>query len=196
MREPAVPIAVAGMLDEAGFGSHEAALMARARRDTAAFAELYRMHHAVIATYIHRRVGDEHVTDDLVSETFINALRYLGTFRSRGLPFRAWLYRIASNRVNRWARRERSHAFRELDETLPAPDGAGLDEKLARERARAALLTLPPKFQAVLSLHYLEGLPVEDVATALGLRVGTVKSRLSRGRDQLRARLQTRRSML
>lgn len=57
------------------------------------------------------------------------------------------------------------------------------------ERARLALMALPPKYQTVLSLHYLEGLSLQDIAVAVGCRLGTVKSRLSRGRDAMRERL-------
>jgi RNA polymerase sigma-70 factor, ECF subfamily len=70
----------------------------------------------------------------------------------------------------------------------PSTDG-GFDQEFARR----ALLTLPPKFQTVLSLHYLEGLDLKAVATVLGCRVGTVKSRLARAREALREALNRRR---
>ncbi len=60
------------------------------------------------------------------------------------------------------------------------------------EQTQRALLSIAPKYQAVLSLHYLEGLPVKDVALVLGCREGTVKSRLARARDALRAELARR----
>lgn len=172
----------------------ESALIDQARREPAAFGELYRMHHAAIAGYVFRRVGDEHVTEDLVADVFVTALQYLPRFRARGVPLRAWLYRIASNRVNRWVRREWRRMPEPLGGAHQAPtNGEDPEAALARERARRALLEVSPKFQAVLALHYLEGLPVEQVATTLGLRTGTVKSRLSRGRVQMRKRLEPRR---
>ena len=69
------------------------------------------------------------------------------------------------------------------------------EEPQSRELARTALLTIAPKYQAVLSLHYLEGLSIIEVAATLGCREGTVKSRLHRGREKLRARLLQRRSL-
>ncbi|MGE3182714.1 MAG: RNA polymerase sigma factor [Phycisphaerae bacterium] len=177
-----------------GDGDYEAMLVARAQRDRNAFGDLYRLHHTVIARYIHRRVGDTHLTEDLVADVFVIAMESIRRYRNRGVPFRAWLYRVASNRVNRWARRERKKllvgAEAEFGE-LPSPDALNMDQEIARERARRALLCLPPKYQAVLALHYLEGMPVNDVATTLGCRVGTVKSRLSRGREQMRALLKS-----
>jgi RNA polymerase sigma-70 factor (ECF subfamily) len=178
--------------------SEERDLVEKAKRDRDAFAVLYRRHYAMIAGYIYRRTGDCHLTDDLVAEVFLSALRSLGGYRHRGLPVRAWLYRIAANTVNRWVRRERTRITERLSEiskceaqamqvppdTANAPDG---------ECARLALMSLKPKYQTVLSLHYLEGMSLEEVAAAVGCRIGTVKSRLSRGRDALRERLTRRR---
>jgi RNA polymerase sigma-70 factor (ECF subfamily) len=168
-------------------------LVERARHDRAAFAQLYRIHRAAMARYIHRRVGDVHATEDLVAEVFLAALRHLPAYRQRGLPIRAWLYRIATHQVTRWVRRQRRQH---------RADAAGLRGAVApevepsggaAEVARQALMAVPTRYQAVLSLHYLEGLGVEEVARALGCRLGTVKSRLSRGREALRRQLEKRR---
>lgn len=183
-------------VDAAMSQDEESALIARAKRDPAAFGELYRRHHPAIARYIHRRVGDAHVTEDLVADVFVSALQAFGAYRDNGVPLRAWLYRIATNRVNRWARRERSRAMKRLETENVAATESPPDENTSREFARTALLTIAPRFQTVLSLHYLEGLSVTEVAATLGCREGTVKSRLHRGREKLRQRLQQRRSLL
>lgn len=172
----------------------DAELIERAKRDREAFALLYRSHYALVARYIHRRVGDPHVTEDLVADTFMTALRCIPNYRHRGVPLRAWLYRIATTSVNRWVRRQRRW-FRPLgDHSMAAHATAKLSDAAAnseadREKIRKALLALAPRYQSVLSLHYLEGLSVEDVSQALGCRLGTVKSRLSRGREALRDKL-------
>lgn len=67
--------------------------------------------------------------------------------------------------------------------------GDGPVERESREQARRALLTLPRKYQEALSLRYLEGLSLEETAQVLKIPVGTVQSRLARGRDQLRDKL-------
>ncbi len=173
-------------------------LARRAQTDRHAFALFYRRHYAVMASYILRRVGDVHLTEDLTAETFMAVLKYLPRYRDRGLPIRAWLYRIAANTVNRWVRRERKQIARSLADLETAesagrasivPHSRHRDGCVDGELARLTLLTLPPRYQAVLTLHYLEGLNLEEVAAALGCRLGTVKSRLSRGRDALRQRL-------
>lgn len=173
---------------------HEAELAERAKTDREAFAGLYRRHYRAIARYVYRRVGDVHTAEDLVADVFMAALRHLPQYRHRGLPVRAWFYRIATNRVNRWARRERRRVVRELTCEPPAPNGDAPSTLSAVARTRAILLTLTPKQQAVLALYYLEGMSVEDVAQTIGCRAGTVKSRLARGREKLRRRLESGRT--
>ncbi len=164
-------------------------LIERAKADREAFAALYRRHYQRVANYVFRRVGEVHATEDLVAEVFLAALRSLPRYRYRGVPFEAWLLRIATNTVNRWAGRRRRVAetrlAAELSKESVRPtrigDGAG-----DHDRARQAMLCLSPKHQSVLSLHYLEGLNVNEVAAVVGCSVGTVKSRLSRARDAIR----------
>jgi len=168
-------------------------LVDRARSDREAFALLYRRHYDAIAGYVYRRVGDRHVTEDLVADVFLAMVRWLPRYRRRGVPFRAWLYRIATNTVNRWARTQRKRAMKSVDvESTLAPTARAVERSGEgdAEQARLVMLSLSPKHQTVLSLHYLEGLPVEEVATVLGCRTGTVKSRLSRAREALRGKLE------
>ena len=167
-------------------------LIRRAGRDRGAFAVLYRQHYEAIAGHVFRRTGYTHATDDIVAETFLAAMRTISRFRFRGIPFRAWLFRIATNKVNRWARKRRRDAVKSLD-SMGAVDvaasSATRESDHEADRARKAMWTLLPKHQAVLSLHYLEGMSLKEVASVIGCRVGTVKSRLARGRDALRERL-------
>ncbi|MEM7200713.1 MAG: RNA polymerase sigma factor [Planctomycetota bacterium] len=176
--------------DPATPSSEEASLIAAAQRDPRAFAALYRAYYGVIAAYARRRIRDPHVADDVVAEVFMEALRHLPRYRHRGLPFRAWLYRIATTRLHRWARRERRRPTAPLAAEPAATDASSAEA----DAVRAALVDLPPRWQSVLSLHYLEGLSVAEVAAVLGLRAGTVKSRLHRGRAALAARLRQERA--
>lgn len=171
-------------------------LINRAKRDRDAFAELYRRHSHGVAAHIYRRTGDPHATEDLVADVFLAALRALPRYRYRGVPLRFWLLRIATNAVNRWVRRRRRGATADLHvaEDVNVDAGSSMtDGEVDAEHALRALLRLAPKYQAVLSLHYLEGLSVREVAAVVGCRAGTVKSRLARARDALRARLTERR---
>lgn len=164
----------------------DARLVDRARGDVEAFAALYRRHYPAIQRYVRRRLGGSGFVDDVVAETFLKALEYLPRYEERGLPFSAWLYRIATSRISRQARQ----AFRRLEqlqaEPVSEPDPDGPD----RERIRRALLGLPDRFQSVIALHHLEGLSIDEVAAILECAPGTVKSRLARGREALRRRLE------
>lgn len=169
--------------DEASVPS-EAALLSQAATDPAALAHLFHQHHGHIARYIRRRIGNEAIADDLTSEVFLAMVRYLPRFRFQQIPIRAWLYRIATNQVNRWVRRSRRYS------SDPAPEqcmeSSDHAQKEEAQRVRHALHQLPVHYQNALALHYLEELSIETVAQVLGCAVGTVKSRLSRGRELLR----------
>lgn len=160
-------------------------LLARAATCRDAFAELYRRHYGRIGTYLLRRTGDRATTEDLLAEVFLAALKGVRRFRWRGIGFDHWLYRVATRAANKWARRSRLRRF------VPLAAAKGVPARPVRDEAdevTAMLLGLPPRLQAVLSLHYLEGLSVEEVARVVGVRPGTVKSRLSRAREALRSR--------
>ena len=170
----------------------EGDLLARAKHDREAFATLYRRHYRLLSDHVYRRIGDVHATEDIVADVFLTALRTLPHFRYRGVPVRFWLLRIATNAINHWARRNRRHPVLTLEpDRLMDPGSASSSPEgpIGLSRARRALLSLAPKHQAVLALHYFEGLAVKDVAAVLGRRVGTVKSRLARARETLRERL-------
>ena len=77
----------------------ETRLVRRARVDREAFAALYRSHVRTVSDYVYRRTGDPDLTQDLVSEVFVRALRAFPRFESRGVPLRHWLLRIATHRL-------------------------------------------------------------------------------------------------
>jgi len=170
----------------------EGDLIERAKHDREAFSTLYRRHYRLLSDHVYRRTGDMHATEDIVADVFLAALRTLPRFRRRGVPVRFWLLRIATNAVNHWVRRKRRHPVLTLDpDRLMAPSSTSSSHEGRNDlaRARRALLSLAPKYQAVLSLRYFEGLTVKEVAVVLGSRVGTIKSRLARAREALRERL-------
>ncbi len=170
-------------------------LIERAKRDRDAFALLYRQHYPMLAGYVYRRTGDVHATEDLVADVFLTVLRTLPRYKHRGIPVRFWLLRIATNAANRWARRQRRWIGRSADagELIEATTADASTHGDDSQLALSAMLLLSPKYQAVLSLHYLEGLAITEVADVLGCRTGTVKSRLARARDALRDKLKYRR---
>jgi RNA polymerase sigma-70 factor (ECF subfamily) len=175
--------------------------------EAAAFNRLVEERHGEIYALLYRLTEDPEEARDLAQETFLQAFRHLASFRGDA-DLRTWLYRIAVNQARnrwRWWKRRRRDRTVSLDapasEEYDAPLSAGLAgdasadperQTLARERERAlhaALRTLSRPYREVIVLRDIEGLSYEEVALALDLNVGTVKSRLSRGRDELRRRL-------
>lgn len=154
---------------------------------------VYREHYELIATYIYRRTGSRDATEEIVSNVFFEALRSLPGYRDRGLPIRCWLYRIATRELGRWStRRRRWAAVQRLFAGRAAPAAGREPAETAADELRAALGTLRPDYQDVLVLHHSEGLSVEQIAAVIGRPVGTVKSRLARGREALRRAMEQR----
>lgn len=176
--DPASPSAVSDQV--------ERDLIARARADRRAFAPLYLAHYPSIVAHIHRRTGDAHASQDIAAETFIRAMNGLARYQPRGLSFRHWLLRIATNETNRFlhrAGRRRTHERAAARADTSTRASAPASE--ATEHVQSALLKLSMDHQTVIALHYFESLSVDDMARVLGCRVGTVKSRLSRARAAL-----------
>ena len=176
--------------------------------DATAFNRLVEERHSDIYALLYRLTEDAEEARDLTQETFLQAFRHLAGFRGDA-DLRTWLYRIAVNQArNRWRWWKRRRRDRTVSLDAPAgsesetPLSASIrDEEacdperqaLARERERAllsALRTLSRSYREVIVLRDIEGLSYEEVALALELNVGTVKSRLSRGRSELRRRLE------
>jgi RNA polymerase sigma-70 factor, ECF subfamily len=171
--------------EETRLAESEGALIERAKTDQQALAAIYRRYEPRIAAYVVRRVGRTHEAEDLVANVFLAMVRGLSSYRAGETPFVAWLYRIASNEINRWIRKRRIRSFfglyTEIAAAAESPDEA--------EQLRVALAQLPLHYQTALSLHYLEDLSINEIAAVVGSATGTVKSRLARGRDLLRAKL-------
>jgi RNA polymerase sigma-70 factor (ECF subfamily) len=172
--------------------------------DPAAFARLVRLHEGMVFNLSARLLGDADEARDVAQEVFLQVYRMLGRFEGRS-SLRTWIYRIAVNRCHNrrrfWHRRHRDRE-QALDEGLAGREALGggggasgaspYDEAVRRERAgrvQAALLELRFEHRSVLLLREVEGLTCAEVAVALGIPEGTVKSRLSRAREALRARL-------
>lgn len=121
---------------------------------------------------------------DATQDAFVAAFRRLSSFR-RDARFSTWLHRIAVNVcLDALRRPDRARAAdAEVPEPSPAPDHA--DGVAAAVDIRRALLGVPAEFRAVLVLHDVQDVPVEEVAEILGIPSGTVKSRLHRGRVAL-----------
>ena len=199
----------AASADDRFESSAQAQFLERLRNgDALAFNRLVAERHGDIYALLYRLTEDPEEARDLTQETFLQAFRHLASFRGDA-DLRTWLYRIAVNQArNRWRwwkrrRRDRTVSLdapvsEEIDTPLSAglAGGEGLDperQALAREREQAlhaALKSLSRPYREVIVLRDIEGLSYEEVAATLDMNVGTVKSRLNRGRTELRRRLE------
>ena len=160
----------------------------RSLRDPASFERLFERHFAVIYRYLRRRVGAQ-TAEDLVAETFVRAFAARSTYDRSWPDARPWLFGIATNvlrgRLQQDHRQPIALAEPEADE-IAASEGR-LDATTAMAERADALLALPAEQREVLLLVAVGELTYEETARALGIAVGTVRSRLSRARAQLLA---------
>ena len=184
-------------------GGREAALIQRcAARDEDACAELVNEHQRMVYQLSLNLLNDHNEALDLSQEVFLRVFRTIHSFRGQS-ALRTWIYRIvvnqARNRQRWWRRRHKSQQV-SLDEHLrdhgdfpeqndcDSPDRL-LGRKELAERIRTALDALPFDQKTALVLREIDGLSYEEIGFSLGIAVGTVKSRLARAREAVRARL-------
>jgi RNA polymerase sigma-70 factor, ECF subfamily len=157
--------------------------------DPAAFESLFRRHEAEVFRWIVRIVRDAGAAEDVLVEAFLRAYRGRARF-DPSRSFGAWMRRIATNAALDQLRTARREArWSATDERTPAP--AGPDPELATSLA-LAFRKLPPRLQVVATLALVEEQPYAEIADALGLPVGTVKSRVFRAIRRLRSELSAR----
>ncbi len=186
--------------------SAEAWLIQRAQaRDEAAFEQLMRLHADKLYNYLVRMVGNPTDAEDLLQEVFLRAYQGLPSFDGRA-SLSTWLYRIATNLcIDHQRRRARrvttvSYSAQEDDEGEPtewefadpnAPDPLeALMHKELQQVVEQAIQSLSPKLRAVLLLYDVEGLSYEEIAQALRIPMGTVKSRLNHARTQIQRQVE------
>ena len=156
--------------------------------------EVVRTHSARVYRLAYRLTGDRHDAEDLTQEVFVRVFRSLSTYAPG--TFEGWLHRITTNLFLDQARRKSRIRFEgfaddaaeRLPGREPTPAQAYFDTHLDGD-IEAALAALPPEFRAAVVLCDIEGLSYEEIAATLGVKLGTVRSRIHRGRAQLRAAL-------
>lgn len=173
----------------------EQQLVERARTDPAAFASLYKKYVDRMYNYIYQRTGSRADAEDLTARTFLRALVHLDSFVFRGVPFSAWLYRIAHNAVVNWYRDQHRHQVVALDTLTMSAEESERPEALtqAREQGRAllgAMHGLPAERQELLVLKFSEGLTNAEIGKIMGRTEGAIKSLYHRTLLDLRQMLE------
>jgi RNA polymerase sigma-70 factor (ECF subfamily) len=153
--------------------------------------EIVTEHSARVYRLAYRLTGNAHDAEDLTQEVFVRVFRSLHTYTPG--TFEGWLHRITTNLFLDQARRKSRIRFdalgddadARLSSRLPTPDAEYVDRGFDDD-VEAALAQLPPDFRAAVVLCDVEGLSYEEIATVLDVKMGTVRSRIHRGRAMLR----------
>lgn len=161
--------------------------------DQAAFADLMGRHEDKIFSLALRITGDRSDALDATQDAFISAFKKARSFRGES-AFSTWLYRIAVNACNDLLRKKKRFVLVEdpAGEHLPAPGTDVATTATVRIDVQRALAALPPDYREAVALHDLGGLRYEEIAEVTGTQLGTVKSRISRGRRLLAELLEQR----
>ena len=172
--------------------AYDATVIALSRHDPEQFTELFRRHAPHIQRYVVRRLGPD-LADDIVAETFLLAFRQRDRYDLARTDARPWLYGIATNLIGHH-RRSEIRQYRALARTGADPVTESFTDRVddrvsaevASRRLAAALARLSAELRDTMLLAAWSDLSYEQIAVALGVPTGTVRSRLSRARSKLR----------
>jgi RNA polymerase sigma-70 factor (ECF subfamily) len=171
----------------------DAILIHRARGgDAEAVVALYQAHSPAIFRYFLLRVSERTAAEDLTGEVFEKMVAALPRYEERGLPFAAWLFRIAHDRWVDFQRRSQHRQTEPLSDWLESDEPGTEAQALARtERARllAVIETLTDEQRSVVQLRFVEGYSLEEVAQLLGKNTGAIKALQHRALQQLARKL-------
>ena len=160
-------------------------LIEKAKKNPAAAGKLYDKYYSEILGYIYHCTLDGSVTEDLTSNVFLAAFKHLGRFKWKQIPFRAWLYQIATNEIRmHWRRQKRIATTEKSTHELLSNEPAGGENIAAQEEyhlLHKSLSELKLKYRTVITLRYFEDKTISEICDITGKKEGTIKSQLHRG---------------
>jgi RNA polymerase sigma-70 factor, ECF subfamily len=156
-------------------------LVARFKKDPAAFGLLYERYVTKIYNYVYYRTGNHHDAEDLTSRVFHRALMHVEEYTDRGVPFSAWLYRIAHNLVANWHRDHSRRPEVDLEDVVLVGPAREMPEQATeanekREWLLRAIRRLPSERQELLILKFVEQLSNAEIGQIMGRSEGAIKS--------------------
>lgn len=178
----------------------EKLLLTRIKEDPECFGALFDAYYKPIFTYIFRRVSDYDISRDIAADTFLKAYLKVHSFVWKDVSLQAWLYRIATNEVNYFYRKDKAtrlvqETFLFQAEKLFEFDGYQTEKQLLEAelnqdeefaKIQRCLKKLNVKYQEVLSLRFFEKKSILEIAEILDKKEGTIKSLISRGIEKLK----------
>lgn len=183
---------------------NEETLLKEIQSDPRKFGDVYEAFYQNIFGYAFRRTTSYDAAKDIAAETFLKAFGGIHRFIWRDISVLHWLYRIATNEINRYYRHKRyapeslervqeEYGVQLTDFATAESERLALDDELSRHREfvrmHGAVRLLDKKYQDVIALRYYEQRSLKDIAAILGKKEGTIKSLHSRGLELLRKRL-------
>ena len=169
-----------------------------AQLDPRRFQPLYARYYERIFRYLLRRCDDEATAADLCSQVFLKAMRQLSKYQYRGLPFSAWLFRIASNELNLYYRQNQRRRVVTADLSLyreladESDDQAALDQEEREAELRRLLRQLSPEDLNLVEMRFFEQRPFAEIAEVLDVTEATAKMRTYRLLGRLKKQLSTK----
>ncbi|GHO47311.1 RNA polymerase sigma factor [Ktedonospora formicarum] len=163
----------------------EAQLLEAAKANPADFAPLYFCYEARVYRYLRTRASNDEDADDLLQQVFLNVLEALPAYRARGIPFAAWLFRIARHvAIDHYRRSKRSERWDFLPEEMHAsteqsPEVIALKQE-DQVRLRGLLAQLPDQKRELLALRFAAGLSTAEIAQVVGKSHASVKKQITR----------------
>jgi RNA polymerase sigma-70 factor (ECF subfamily) len=156
-------------------------LIQQAKTDPEAFGQLYELHVEKIYNYIYYRIGNRDDAEDLTARVFYRALNHIPHYKNKGVPFAAWLYRIAHNLVANWYRDQKRRPTVALDSLNLQGNNRENPHHVAElanehEILLAAVQKLPPLRQELLTLKYVERMSNAEIGQIMGRSEGAIKS--------------------
>lgn len=158
----------------------DSALVRRAKEEREAFDALYTKYLRRVYTYVYYRVGNVDEAEDITESVFLHALVHLDRYQDRGIPFSAWLLRIAHNLVANWHRNSNRRRTVGLDSAVALHDNSPTPEETVESmedirELRRVLATLPEERQQALILRFAEGMRHKEIGQVMGKSAGAVK---------------------
>ncbi len=172
---------------------NESQIIEEARKDPGRFGILYEKYYRQIFVFVFRRTGDEDIAGDIVSDTFLKAMVALPKYESKGLPFSAWLFRIALNEVNMYYRKTSRERIVSIDQTnigdVIQEAGGEKESEENRQLVMKLLSTLTPEEMQMMELRFFEKRAFAEVGEILGITENNAKVKTYRIIDKLKIAL-------
>lgn len=169
--------------------AEEQQIIEASKKDPQVFGRLYDRYYESIFHFVYRRTDDEELTADICSQTFLKALQNLKKYEFRGLPFSAWLFRIASNEVNKFYNKKNKNRVFSIEEERVLELFEAEEHQFDHEQVQLLLKTLkelPTETIEVLELRFFEDRSFKEIAFILNIGESGAKMRLYRAVEKLR----------